>query len=38
MLEADGSISPEIMDDFTHPTEKGYQIWANSLIPLLAEK
>jgi lysophospholipase L1-like esterase len=35
MLQTDGTISAEIMDDFTHPTEKGYQIWADALIPLL---
>jgi lysophospholipase L1-like esterase len=35
MLSADGSISTEIMGDFTHPTEKGYQVWADALIPLL---
>jgi len=35
MVEPDGSISPQIMDDFTHPTEKGYQIWADAITPLL---
>ncbi len=37
MLQPDGSISPEIMDDFTHPTEKGYQIWANAIAPWLTK-
>jgi lysophospholipase L1-like esterase len=35
ILQADGTISAEIMDDFTHPTEKGYQIWSEALVPLL---
>jgi lysophospholipase L1-like esterase len=35
MLQPDGTISAEIMNDFTHPTEKGYQIWAEALMPLL---
>lgn len=35
LLLPDGSISSEIMNDFTHPTEKGYQIWADAIIPLL---
>jgi len=36
MLQPDGSISPEIMRDFCHPTEKGYRIWGEALAPLLA--
>jgi lysophospholipase L1-like esterase len=35
MFSSDGSIPVEIMDDFTHPTEKGYQIWADALVPVL---
>lgn len=35
MLQADGSIPRDIMSDFCHPTEKGYQIWADALAPLL---
>lgn len=31
-LAADGSLSPELMSDSTHPTEKGYAIWARGLI------
>ncbi len=31
----DGKISQEIMNDFLHPTAKGYTIWANALKPLL---
>ncbi len=37
MISADGTISREIMSDFCHPTEKGYQIWADQLRDLLAE-
>jgi len=36
-LEADGSISPEIMKDFLHPTAKGYQIWADAIAPIVAK-
>ncbi len=35
LLQSDGTISREIMSDFCHPTEKGYQIWGNALAPLL---
>lgn len=34
-LSPDGSISPDILGDGTHPTEKGYALWANALRPLL---
>lgn len=34
-LEADGSISREVMDDFLHPTAKGYAIWAEAMGPTL---
>lgn len=37
MLRQDGTMDREIMGDFCHPTEKGYQIWADALRPLLAE-
>ncbi len=30
-LEADGSISPEVMSDGLHPTPKGYEIWAQAV-------
>lgn len=33
LLEKDGSISPEIMKDFLHPTAKGYEVWANAMTP-----
>lgn len=36
-LQADGSISKEIMKDFLHLTAPGYQIWADAITPKLAE-
>lgn len=35
LLQPDGTLSPEIMADFCHPTERGYQIWGDALAPLL---
>ncbi len=37
MLSPDGTISKEIMGDFCHPTEKGYQIWADGIRSLIEE-
>ena len=37
LMQADGTISREIMRDFCHPTEKGYQLWGEALAPLLAK-
>lgn len=34
-LQDDGSISPEIMADFLHPTEKGYAVFAQQLNAIL---
>jgi lysophospholipase L1-like esterase len=34
-LEGDGSISPEIMNDFLHPTAAGYERWAMAMEPAL---
>ena len=34
-LEKDGSMSPEIMADFLHPTEKGYAVFAEQLNAIL---
>ncbi len=31
LREPDGSISPRILSDGTHPTEAGYTIWGNAL-------
>lgn len=33
LLQKDGSIAPEIMQDFLHPTPKGYQLWADAMAP-----
>ncbi|MFL6657084.1 MAG: GDSL-type esterase/lipase family protein [Massilia sp.] len=35
-LDADGKLSPDIMPDYLHPNEKGYEIWAQAMqAPLL---
>lgn len=36
-LEPDGSISKEIMPDFLHLSQKGYQIWSEAISPTLTE-
>jgi lysophospholipase L1-like esterase len=36
-LDADGNLPKDIMPDALHPNAKGYQIWADSMAPLLAE-
>lgn len=36
-LQADGTISKDIMPDFLHLSEKGYEIWADAIGPKLAE-
>jgi lysophospholipase L1-like esterase len=36
-LEADGTLSTDIMPDLLHPSEKGYQIWADAMNPTLDE-
>ena len=36
-LEADGTLSKDIMPDLLHPSEKGYQIWADAMNPTLDE-
>ena len=35
--EEDGSLTKEIMPDFLHLSEKGYQRWADAITPLLTE-
>ena len=35
-LQEDGSISVDVMADFLHPTERGYEIYAQQLNPILA--
>ncbi|MES3021393.1 MAG: GDSL-type esterase/lipase family protein [Pseudomonadota bacterium] len=34
-LDADGALSKEIMPDYLHPNEKGYEIWAKAMEPQL---
>jgi len=34
-LEADGTMTREMMPDFLHPTQKGYRIWADDILPFL---
>jgi lysophospholipase L1-like esterase len=36
-LGPDGKVPPEIMYDGLHLTEKGYQIWADAMAPLLEQ-
>jgi lysophospholipase L1-like esterase len=36
-LEPDGSISVEVMVDGLHPTELGYEIWADAVMPTFRE-
>ncbi|MDD5351009.1 MAG: GDSL-type esterase/lipase family protein, partial [Chthoniobacteraceae bacterium] len=36
-LSPDGTLSPEIMPDFLHPSAKGYQIWADAIAPIIAK-
>ena len=35
LVEPDGTVSRAVLSDFCHPTEHGYQIWADALQPLL---
>jgi lysophospholipase L1-like esterase len=34
-LSPDGSIPTDLMNDLVHPTEKGYALWLNALLPKL---
>lgn len=36
-LGPDGKVPAEIMPDYLHPSQKGYQIWADAMEPTLAE-
>ncbi len=36
-LEADGTLTKEVMPDLLHPGAKGYQIWADAIGPKLKE-
>lgn len=35
-LQEDGQISKTIMADYLHPTERGYELWAEQLSPVLS--
>jgi lysophospholipase L1-like esterase len=37
LIEADGTISKQIMPDYLHLSEAGYQIWADAMEPTLKE-
>ncbi|HEY3388042.1 MAG TPA: GDSL-type esterase/lipase family protein, partial [Prolixibacteraceae bacterium] len=37
MLTRDGILTREIAGDFCHPTEKGYQIWADAIRSFISE-
>ncbi len=37
LIEADGSLSKEIMPDYLHLSAKGYEIWAKAIEPKLKE-
>ena len=36
-LAEDGTLPPEVMPDYLHPNDKGYQIWAEAMQPTLDE-
>ena len=36
-LQPDGTITREVMGDYLHPSAKGYEIWAESIEPLLVK-
>jgi lysophospholipase L1-like esterase len=36
-LEPDGSLSKDVMPDYLHPGKKGFQIWADAILPRLKE-
>ena len=35
LINADGSISKDVLRDFLHPADKGYALWAEALRPVL---
>ena len=37
MLDTDGTFLPGLTFDFCHPTEKGYQIWADEIRSIISE-
>lgn len=36
-VDPDGQVPADIMPDFLHPNDHGYQLWADAMEPLLAE-
>lgn len=36
-LAADGTIPPDVMYDGLHPAERGYEIWADAMLPKVKE-
>jgi lysophospholipase L1-like esterase len=36
-LTSDGTLTAEVMPDGLHPSEKGYQIWADAILPRVKE-
>jgi lysophospholipase L1-like esterase len=34
-LQPDGTLTADIMPDFLHPSEKGYEIWADAIQPVV---
>lgn len=36
-LDADGGLHKDIMPDYLHPNEKGYEIWAEAVKPVIEE-
>lgn len=37
LLNADGTLSREVMPDLLHPGALGYEVWANALLPVLKD-
>jgi lysophospholipase L1-like esterase len=38
MLNPDGTFQTGMMLDFTHPTDTGYQVWADAICPYIEGK
>jgi lysophospholipase L1-like esterase len=36
-LDAEGKLPKDVMPDFLHPNAKGYQIWADAILPTVKE-
>ena len=36
-LEPDGTISVDVMADGLHPTARGYEIWADAMMPVFTD-